>query len=53
MNLNEIKRVLLVARKPSQEEFMQISKITGLGILLVGLLGFLLMTLGYLLVGGG
>jgi protein transport protein SEC61 subunit gamma and related proteins len=33
-------RVLMMARKPTNEEFEKTSKITGLGILLVGALGF-------------
>ena len=35
-------RVLKMARKPTDEEYSKTSKITGLGILLVGGLGFLI-----------
>jgi protein transport protein SEC61 subunit gamma-like protein len=35
-------RVLKLASTPSWNEFSQVSKIAGAGILLVGLLGFLL-----------
>ncbi|MFW5919962.1 MAG: protein translocase SEC61 complex subunit gamma [Halanaeroarchaeum sp.] len=35
-------RVLKMASTPSWEEFSQIAKIAGAGILLVGLLGFLI-----------
>jgi len=52
LKLNEIRRVLMVARKPTQEEFAEASKVTGLGILLIGVVGFLLMSLGYLILGG-
>ena len=34
-------RVLKMARKPTDEEFSKTSKITGLGILLIGGVGFL------------
>lgn len=34
-------RVLKLASTPSWEEFSQVSKIAGLGILLVGMLGFI------------
>jgi protein transport protein SEC61 subunit gamma-like protein len=34
------KRVLYLAKKPNKDEFIVISKITGLGIALVGFLGF-------------
>ena len=35
-------RVLKMARKPTNEEYSKTSKITGLGILLIGGLGFLI-----------
>lgn len=38
-------RVLKMARKPTDEEYNKTSKITGLGILLVGGLGFLIWLL--------
>ncbi|MEM2908454.1 MAG: protein translocase SEC61 complex subunit gamma [Candidatus Hadarchaeales archaeon] len=43
----ECRRVLRVARKPGRAEYLDISKITGLGILLVGLVGFLIMMISY------
>lgn len=49
--LGEIRRVLLVARKPTQEEFTEASKITGLGVLLIGMVGFLIMAISKLLGG--
>jgi protein transport protein SEC61 subunit gamma-like protein len=52
LKLGEIKRVLMVARRPTQEEFTETSKVTGLGILVIGVVGFLLMSLGYLILGG-
>jgi protein transport protein SEC61 subunit gamma-like protein len=33
-------RVLKMARKPDQEEFNQVAKVTAVGILLIGALGF-------------
>jgi protein transport protein SEC61 subunit gamma-like protein len=38
-------RVLKLASTPSWEEFFQVSKIAGVGILLVGLLGFLMFAI--------
>ncbi|UCF50780.1 MAG: protein translocase SEC61 complex subunit gamma [Thermoplasmatales archaeon] len=35
-------RVLKMARKPTDEEYSKTSKITGLGIILIGGLGFLI-----------
>jgi len=37
----ECKRVLVVTKKPSSTEFKTIMKVAGLGIVLIGLIGFL------------
>ena len=34
-------RVLKITKKPNKEEFIDIAKITGLGLLAIGTLGFL------------
>jgi protein transport protein SEC61 subunit gamma-like protein len=41
-DLSSYVRVLKLASTPSWEEFSQIAKIAGAGILLVGLLGFII-----------
>ena len=38
--INECKRVLRVTRKPKWEEFKTLMKITGLGMLAIGFIGF-------------
>lgn len=38
-------RVLKMARKPTDEEFAKTSKITGLGILIIGVIGFVIYLL--------
>jgi protein transport protein SEC61 subunit gamma-like protein len=38
----QCKRVLMVTRKPTKEEFINISKVTGLGICLLGAIGFII-----------
>lgn len=38
----ECQRVLRVTKKPSPEEFKVIVKVSGLGIALIGLIGFLI-----------
>ena len=38
----ESRRVLAVTRKPTRDEFTTIVKVTGIGILLIGAIGFLL-----------
>ncbi len=40
--LNEYIRVLKLAKKPGKEEYMQVAKISAIGILLIGSIGFLI-----------
>ena len=40
--IKECRRVLAVTKKPTKEEYISIVKVTGLGILAVGLLGFII-----------
>jgi len=44
--VNECKRVLLLTKKPSKEEFKVIVKVTAAGMVLIGLIGFILNMLG-------
>jgi len=39
--VKECMRVLRITKKPTKEEFLTISKVSGLGILIIGLIGFL------------
>lgn len=43
--INEYLRVLKLARKPTREEFIMISKIAGAGLILIGVLGFIIYLL--------
>lgn len=38
--LKESRRVFRLAKKPGREEFNKIAKITGVGIIIIGLIGF-------------
>lgn len=49
--VERIRRVLLVSSKPDKEEFEQSIKITGLGVLLIGLIGFIIFLV-VMLMGG-
>ena len=40
--LSESVRVLKVTRKPSKEEFATIVKVSGLGMIVIGLIGFVI-----------
>ena len=35
-------RVLKISKKPDKEEFMAAAKITGIGMLLIGMIGFII-----------
>jgi len=37
----QTKRVLRVTKKPDKQEFFTIAKVSGLGILVIGLIGFI------------
>ncbi|MFP8889154.1 protein translocase SEC61 complex subunit gamma [Natrialbaceae archaeon A-CW2] len=52
-DLTSYVRVLKMATTPTREEFLQVSKIAGAGILLVGFLGFLIGVIMLFLTGGG
>ncbi len=39
--IRECVRVFKITKKPTKEEYKTISKVAGLGILLIGLMGFL------------
>lgn len=43
--LREYKRVLQIARKPGKDEFISASKISALGIALIGFIGFVIFIL--------
>ncbi len=45
LRLGEYLRVLKLTRKPSREEFSVIAKVAGAGILLIGLIGFIIYLL--------
>ncbi|MFC6752818.1 protein translocase SEC61 complex subunit gamma [Halorubrum tibetense] len=52
-DLNSYIRVLKLASTPSTGEFLQVSKIAGAGIILVGFIGFLIFAVMSLLPGVG
>ncbi len=43
--INNSIRILKLAKKPSKTEFQLIAKITGLGILLLGAIGFVILAI--------
>ena len=47
--IKQSKRVLKVARKPDREEYFNFSKVTAIGIAIIGVIGFILVLFGQLL----
>ena len=47
--INECIRVLKVTRKPSKDEFGTIVKVSGLGMIIIGLIGFVITMIKQLL----
>lgn len=47
MKMNQ--RVLRVAKRPDREEYLNVAKITGLGIIVIGVIGFIISLIAQLL----
>ncbi len=47
--LSESMRVLRITKKPGKEEFKAIVKVSGIGILIIGLIGFIIFVIGDIL----
>ena len=52
-DLNSYLRVLKMASTPTTSDFLQVAKIAGAGVLLVGAIGFLIFVIMSFLPGGG
>lgn len=50
--LSSAVRVLRLAKKPDKDEFWFIAKVTGLGILVIGFVGFLIESARWIITGG-
>ncbi|OPY25730.1 MAG: preprotein translocase subunit SecE [Methanobacterium sp. PtaU1.Bin242] len=42
-------RVLKVAKRPDREEYLNVSKITGIGIIIIGVVGFVITLIAQLI----
>jgi protein transport protein SEC61 subunit gamma and related proteins len=47
--IKQCRRVLHVSKKPDREEFINVAKITGIGILIIGAIGFIISLIAQLL----
>jgi protein transport protein SEC61 subunit gamma-like protein len=45
VKIDEYIRILKLTKKPSREEFSLIAKVAGIGILIVGIIGFIIYLL--------
>jgi len=45
----ECKRVFQVTKKPTKDEFKTIVKVSGLGIIVIGLIGFIILIINQLI----
>jgi protein transport protein SEC61 subunit gamma-like protein len=43
--ISSSKRIFIVSKKPSWKEFSVMAKVTGIGIVIVGVIGFILETI--------
>jgi protein transport protein SEC61 subunit gamma-like protein len=47
--LKQCERVLRVSKKPDNEEYKTVAKVTGIGIIIIGLIGFIIELVSQLL----
>ena len=47
--MKDAKRVLKVSRKPDRTEYFELAKISALGVVVVGGIGYIIVCLGYLI----
>lgn len=45
----ECRRVLIVTKKPGREEFKAVVKVSGVGMIIIGLIGFFIFIIGDLI----
>ena len=47
--VKDSKRVLKVSKKPDRQEYFELAKVTSLGVVIVGVIGFIVFLLGALI----
>ena len=40
--LKQYKRVLYISKRPERDEYINVAKITGIGIIIIGVIGFII-----------
>jgi protein transport protein SEC61 subunit gamma-like protein len=51
--IRQCQRVLKVSKKPDREEYINVAKVTGIGIILIGVIGFIISIVAQLIQGTG
>ena len=47
--IKDSKRVLKVSKKPDRQEYLELAKVTSIGVVIVGVIGFVIFLLGSLI----
>ena len=47
--IKDSKRVLKVSRKPDKQEYLELAKVTSIGVVIIGVIGFIIVILGSLI----
>ncbi|MCC7553305.1 MAG: protein translocase SEC61 complex subunit gamma [Methanobacteriaceae archaeon] len=47
--IKDCKRVLRISKKPTSEEYISFAKVTALGIVIIGVIGFIIVLIGQLI----
>ena len=47
--LKQCRRVLIVSKRPDMEEYQNVSKVTGIGVIIIGVIGFIVSILAQLI----
>jgi len=47
--LKQYRRVLYISKRPDRDEYINVAKITGIGIIIIGVIGFIIYMIAVLL----
>ena len=47
--IKQCRRVLIISKRPDRDEYQNVAKITGIGILIIGVIGFIITLVAQLL----
>ncbi|MGZ4857082.1 MAG: protein translocase SEC61 complex subunit gamma [Methanobacteriaceae archaeon] len=47
--IKQCRRVLIVSKRPDMEEYQNVSKVTGIGVIIIGVIGFIISIIAQLI----